>query len=53
MYGPAAGALIERDMLAAKKPGTGIPARRIDELVGMRARRHIAADTVLTEDDVE
>src|SRR5437763_4149756 len=49
----AAGAVIERDMLAAKKPGTGIPARRIDELVGMRARRHIAADTVLTEDDVE
>jgi N,N'-diacetyllegionaminate synthase len=48
-----AGAVIERDMLAAKKPGTGIPARRIDELVGMRARRDIAEDTVLTEDDVE
>ena len=48
-----AGAVIERDMLAAKKPGTGIPARKIDELVGMRARRDIAADTVLTEDDVE
>jgi N,N'-diacetyllegionaminate synthase len=48
-----AGAVIERDMLAAKKPGTGIPARRIDELVGMRARRDIAADTVLTDDDVE
>ena len=48
-----AGSVIERDMLAAKKPGTGIPARRIDELVGMRARRDIAADTVLTEDDVE
>ena len=48
-----AGAVIERDMLAAKKPGTGIPAQRIDELVGMRARRDIAADTVLTDDDVE
>src|SRR5436309_1369274 len=31
-----AGSVIEREMLAAKKPGTGIPARRIDELVGMR-----------------
>ncbi|HEX6701094.1 MAG TPA: N-acetylneuraminate synthase family protein [Gaiellaceae bacterium] len=48
-----AGAVIEREMLAAKKPGTGIPARRIEELVGMRARRDIAVDTVLTEDDVE
>ena len=48
-----AGATIERDMLAAKKPGTGIPARRLPELVGMRARRDLAADSVLTEDDVE
>src|SRR5439155_22746609 len=45
-----AGATIERDMLAAKKPGTGIPARRLPELVGMRARRDLAADSVLTED---
>ena len=40
-------------MVAAKKPGTGIPARRLDEIVGLRARRDIAADTVLNEDDVE
>jgi N,N'-diacetyllegionaminate synthase len=45
-----AGAVIERAMLAAKKPGTGIPARRLDEIVGRKARRDIAADTVLTED---
>jgi N,N'-diacetyllegionaminate synthase len=48
-----AGAVISREMVAAKKPGTGIPARRLDEVVGLRARRTIAADTVLTEDDVE
>ena len=48
-----AGAVISREMLAAKKPGTGIPARRIDEVVGLRARRDIPADTVLTYDDVE
>src|SRR2546421_4315111 len=48
-----AGAVISREMVAAKKPGTGIPAQRLDEVVGLRARRTIAADTVLTEDDVE
>lgn len=47
-----AGTTLERGMLAAKKPGTGIPARRLDELVGRRARSDIAADTVLTEDDL-
>ena len=48
-----AGATLEREMLAAKKPGTGIPARRLPELVGRRAAADIAADTVLTEADVE
>ena len=48
-----AGAVISREMVAAKKPGTGIPARRLDEIVGLRARRNIAADTVLTDADVE
>ena len=45
-----AGATIERGMLAAKKPGTGIPAALIDDVVGRTARADIAADTVLTED---
>jgi N,N'-diacetyllegionaminate synthase len=45
-----AGAKIERDMVAAKKPGTGIPAARIGDVVGRTARADIAADTVLTED---
>jgi N-acetylneuraminate synthase len=45
-----AGATIERGMLAAKKPGTGIPAARIDEVVGRTARADVPADTVLTED---
>jgi sialic acid synthase SpsE len=37
-------------MLAAKKPGTGIPAARIDEVVGRTAARDLPEDTVLTED---
>jgi N,N'-diacetyllegionaminate synthase len=48
-----AGATLQREMLGAKKPGTGIPARRLPELVGRRAAAHIAADTVLTEAHVE
>lgn len=45
-----AGATIARAMVAAKKPGTGIPAARIGDVIGRTARADIAADTVLTED---
>jgi sialic acid synthase SpsE len=45
-----AGVQIERAMLGAKKPGTGIPAARLDEVVGRTAKVDLAADTVLTED---
>jgi N,N'-diacetyllegionaminate synthase len=45
-----AGVTIEREMLAAKKPGTGIPAARIADVIGRTARADIAADTVVTEE---
>jgi N-acetylneuraminate synthase len=45
-----AGATIERTMVAAKKPGTGIPAALIDSVVGRTARAPIPADTVVTEE---
>jgi N,N'-diacetyllegionaminate synthase len=45
-----AGAEISREMVAAKKPGTGIPARFLPEIIGRRARTTIPVDTVLTED---
>jgi N-acetylneuraminate synthase len=45
-----AGSILEREMLAAKKPGTGIPARDLDKVVGRRARVDIPADSVLSED---
>jgi N-acetylneuraminate synthase len=38
---------------AYKKPGTGIPAARRDELVGRTLRQSITADTHLREDDFE
>ena len=48
-----AGTTIEAAMLAAKKPGTGIPAARLHDLVGRRTTTDVAADSVLTEADVE
>jgi N-acetylneuraminate synthase len=49
----AAGARLAETDLVAKKPGTGIPAAHIPELVGRVARRGIPADTLLSEDDLE
>jgi N-acetylneuraminate synthase len=49
---PAGTRLTETDMIA-KKPGTGIPASRIPELVGRVTRRAIPADTLLADDDLE
>jgi len=47
-----AGAAIERDMLAIKRPGTGLPPAKLDWVVGRAARRAIPAGTVITEDMV-
>jgi N-acetylneuraminate synthase len=46
----SAGTVLARGMLAAKKPGTGIPAARLDDVVGRTARIDLPADTVLTEE---
>jgi N,N'-diacetyllegionaminate synthase len=48
-----AGATIGPEMVAVKKPGTGIPAARLRDVIGRRAARAIAADTVLADDDVD
>jgi N-acetylneuraminate synthase len=49
---PAGAVLAEAD-LAAKKPGTGIPAGRLPQVVGRRLRRALAADSLLGPDDLE
>jgi len=41
------GQMITESMLTLKNPGTGLPARRIDEVVGKRAKVFIPADTLL------
>lgn len=45
--------VITANMVAVKKPGTGIPAARLSEVIGRRARRGIDADAVLRDEDVE
>ena len=47
-----AGAVITPSMVAVKKPGTGIPARRLSEVIGQRATRDIPQDTLLREEDL-
>jgi len=39
--------------LAAKKPGTGIPARELPELLGRRLRRALPRDHLLSREDLE
>ncbi len=46
------GTVITGAMIAVKKPGTGIPARKFDDIVGRKAKSDIAADTVLQETDL-
>ena len=47
------GTKITREMIGEKKPGTGIPAARLDEFLGRKTRHEIAAETLFTEDDFE
>jgi N,N'-diacetyllegionaminate synthase len=49
----AAGTVLSEEHLTAKKPGTGIPAARIPELVGSRLKRDVAGDSLLSPDDLE
>ncbi|MGB7256493.1 MAG: N-acetylneuraminate synthase family protein [Pseudolabrys sp.] len=48
-----AGTTLGRDMLTLKKPGTGIPAGKLGELVGRRLARAVPANRLLTNDDIE
>jgi N-acetylneuraminate synthase len=49
----AAGTVLREEHLALKKPGTGIPASRLRELINRRLKRSVAADALLAEDDLE
>ena len=47
-----AGAKLDRDVLGLKKPGTGIPAAELDQVVGRILKRAVAKDTPLQQDDL-
>jgi N,N'-diacetyllegionaminate synthase len=48
----AAGTVIVEGHVAFKKPGTGIPADRLGEILGRTLRRAIAADEMIREEDL-
>lgn len=47
------GTPLSRELLAFKKPGDGIPARRYRDLIGRRVKRDLPADHKLAEGDLE
>lgn len=47
-----AGTILREEYLVAKKPGTGIPAARLPELVGLRLQRSLKADELLNQKDL-
>jgi N-acetylneuraminate synthase len=49
----AAGTVLGPEDLATKKPGTGLPAERLPEVLGRRLRRSLRADEPMNADDVE
>jgi len=48
-----AGTQITAEMVGVKKPGTGIPARRLREVLGHRVVRDVPKDWVLQEGDLD
>jgi N-acetylneuraminate synthase len=48
-----AGTVLASEHVVIKKPGTGLPPARIDEVIGRRLRRPVHADQVLTAEDIE
>ena len=48
-----AGAVLKLTDLTLNKPGTGLPAARLPELVGRQLKRAVAADAMILEKDLE
>ena len=48
-----AGKVLKADDLALKKPGTGMAAARLPEIIGRRLKRSVVVDTLISESDLE
>jgi N,N'-diacetyllegionaminate synthase len=46
----AAGTVLTADLIAIKRPGTGLPPSMRSDLVGRQVKQHVPADTILTLD---
>ena len=49
----AMGTILSRDHLGLKKPGTGIAAAEIDQVVGRKLKRAVKRDVPLQREDLE
>jgi N-acetylneuraminate synthase len=47
------GTIISPNMVSVKKPGTGIPASRLNDVIGCTARHHIPADSLIDVKDID
>jgi len=47
------GHVLRRPDITVKRPGTGIPAARFEEVIGQRLRRAVAANHLLRDEDLE
>ena len=49
----SAGTVLQREDLTIKKPGTGLPPERLDDVVGRTLARSVTADQLLAPEDIE
>jgi N-acetylneuraminate synthase len=47
-----AGSVLDDASIALKKPGTGIPAARLRDVVGRKLKRDVKADELFAEEDL-
>lgn len=47
------GVVIQRNMVWVKRPGTGIPAKCLEKVIGMKSLKNIKANTLITWSDLE
>lgn len=47
------GTVLQKDMFTLKKPGTGIPAAQMENLLGRRLARSVTPDRLLTWEDLD
>jgi N-acetylneuraminate synthase len=49
----AAGTILQEELLALKKPGTGLDPSRLPSVIGKRLKRNLEQDEEIKEDDIE